>query len=124
MKEQLDVCKQDNESKILLRFISSCEEMLITAARDLAVLTKYDIDAHFIVNLSQKCEALQTVCTSSISGIKKQEKIRELSRHLLIGIGNICYRVKQIQDKPIRYETYDKFSLKLNYWWHSLASIY
>lgn len=124
MEKMQNICNNLEEGKVLEKFISSCEEILITAARDLAVLTNYDIKANFIVNLSQECERLQKICTAPYKESKKQKIIREACRQLLIGIGNICHRAKQIQDKPLRHDVYDKFSLKMNYWWQRLACVY
>lgn len=124
MEKTYDVCNSKEERKMLLGFISSCEEILIAAARDLAVLTRYDIKANFIVKLSKACESLQKICTTAHHDQNKHKIIRETCRHLLMGIGNICHRAQQIQDHALRKEVYDRFRLKMNYWWQSLASVY
>ena len=111
-------------SKDLSHFINSCEDTLITAARDLATLTQYGIQASFIVNLSKTCESIQQLSHSNVLYKEKLTEVRTMCQDLLIGIGDICHKAKQIEDKPIRRKVYEKFLQKIHLWWEDIASIH
>ena len=104
-------------------FLASCEELLITAARDLAVLNQYDVKAHLIVSLSLICEGLQRLREKEHWQVEEINHIRESCRELLLGLGGICHRVRQIDGQNVRRASYDRFELKMNYWWQSLGSL-
>ena len=111
----------DRLDKQLQRFSKYCELILITAARDLAILTQHDIQANFIVSLSQQAESLHNIYQSNKGEQEKLREIRNVCRELLLGIGNICHRAHQLKDKPLRHSIYDRFRLQFDYWWQSLA---
>ncbi|MEL6256778.1 MAG: hypothetical protein AAFR87_32560 [Bacteroidota bacterium] len=117
--------KREEQVKIELdNFLKASEQLLITAARDLAVLTQYDVKAQLIVSLSLICEGLQRTKRRDKWQTAEINHIRESCRELLLGLGGICHRVRQIEGQSLRREEYDRFELKLNYWWQSLGSIH
>lgn len=124
MKSQLvpSSRKEPNLKKELDFFLTSCEQLLIRAARDLASLRKYDIKANLIVSLSLSCEKLQRL--NRLPKLEKEDylHIGELCRDLLLGLENICHRAKQIDENQIKKREYDLFRLKLNYWWQILGT--
>ena len=114
--------KEDLRHKIIL-FLRSCEELLITAARDLAVLTQHDIQARRIVSLSETREALQDLIQNQPANPHNKRKIGSLYRELLVGAGNICARVKLIKDNSLRRPVYERFQLNMDDWWRNLGTI-
>lgn len=114
--------KEDLTYKIT-HFVQSCEELLVAAARDLAVLNKHDIKARRIVSLSQACESLQQLAHTHTQDPQHKQKIGGLCRELLIGIGNICSRAKQIKDHSLRRPTYERFHTNMDHWWRNLGTI-
>ncbi|MEM8887672.1 MAG: hypothetical protein AAGD28_06765 [Bacteroidota bacterium] len=116
--------REEQVKKELGQFLVSCEELLITAARDLAVLNQYDVKAHVIVSLSLVCEGLQRLRLKKSWQVGEINHIRESCRELLLGLGGICHRVRQIEGQNVRREVYDRFELKMNYWWQSLGSLH
>lgn len=114
--------KEDLTYKIK-HFVQSCEELLITAARDLAILTKHDIRAKRIVSLSQACESLLRLAHTQSPDSQRKREIGGLCRELLLGIGNICSRAKQIKDTSIRRPDYERFHTNMDHWWRNLGTI-
>ena len=116
--------REEHVKQELDHFLTACEQLLITAARDLAVLNQYDVKAQLIVSLSLICEGLRRI--KGREGLKNAEinHIRESCRELLLGLGGICHRVRQIEGQNLRREAYDSFELKMNYWWQSLGSLH
>lgn len=112
--------KEDFRNKIS-HFVQSCEELLIAAARDLAVLNKYDIGAKRIVSLSQACESLAQLTHTKDAHSK--QKIGHLCRELLLGIGNICSRAKLIKDSSLRRPVYERFHTNMDQWWRNLGTM-
>ncbi len=116
--------REEHVKKELDHFLRECEQLLITSARDLAVLNQYDIKAQFIVSLSLICESLQRIKRRENWQSSEINHVRESCRELLLGLGGICHRVRQIEGQQLRREAYDKFELKMNYWWQSLGALH
>ena len=116
--------REEHVKQELDHFLRACEQLLITAARDLAVLNQYDIKAQLIVSLSLICESLQRIKGRESLKTAEINHIRESCRELLLGLGGICHRVRQIEGQNLRREEYDSFELKMNYWWQSLGSLH
>lgn len=96
------------------RLIHSCEEMLVLAARDLAVLTKHGIHASDIVALAHTCESLQKMPNEEVSCRQRRQQYLQLKEHLLNGIYRICKRAIRVKDRSLRRARYKAFIQEIN----------
>ncbi len=91
------------------RLLNSCEEMLVLAARDLAVLTKIGIHASDIVDLAHTYESLQEISSEESGSNSNKQQYLQLKEHLLNGIYRICKRAIQVKDQSLRRYRYKAF---------------
>lgn len=96
------------------RLINSCEEMLVLAARDLAVLTKLGIHASDIVALAHTCESLQQISCEEPGARSNKQQYLQLKEHLLNGIYRICKRAIRVKDRSLRRGRYKAFMQEIN----------
>ena len=108
--------------KDIQSFIRHCNLVLIASARDLAILTQHNIDAGYIVSLSQKAETLEKLSDLDEESADNLSHTRKLVQELLIGIGKICHKVENLDKLPLRHRIYDRFRSKFEYWWLTWAS--
>lgn len=92
---------------------SICKDKLVQATRDLAKFTEHSINAQFISNLFQRCEALENQLQSH-QGIPRHY---QLEQEVLEGLYKICEigrRIWQKQpEKRKHYELNGNFSAGL-----------
>ncbi|MEM7371815.1 MAG: hypothetical protein AAF587_24580 [Bacteroidota bacterium] len=110
----LSTPNQDPLSTNISAFLQSCESLLITAARDLAILTRHGIGARKIVDLSERCEDLELLIQTPRR--KEKKRIARLFRELMIGMGEMCKRVDQITQHSIQKIEYRRFATKIEEW--------
>lgn len=106
---------------ICKRLINSCEEMLVLAARDLAVLTKTGIHASDIVALAHTCESLQKISSEEPSSNPNKQQYQQLKEHLLNGIYRICKRAIRVKDQSLRRGRYKAFMQEINTYLQGLS---
>lgn len=115
----LSTPNQDPLSTTISTFIRSCEALLITAARDLAILTRHGIGAEKIVDLSERCEDLELLIQTPRK--KEQKRIASLCRELMLGMGDMCRRVDRIRQESFQKLEYRRFARKIEGWRKRIA---
>ena len=100
------------KAKRLQEFVDFCENTLVHAARDLAILTKHGIRATEIVKLATLNELLEKLINDIKKPGKAYTKINSLIHELSTGMISMCKTASQISVPSFSTIKYHK---SLNY---------
>ena len=111
--------------KELVRFTQLCEEVLVAATQDLAVLVNHQVKASKIVSLSLKIESIQQLAEATPpENVGKLSRLRSLSEELLSGVKWICQIAQQVARKAATLRDYSQFWRYLTHWPERLHALW
>lgn len=93
--------------------VSTCNDLLVKAARDLAEFTKHGLNANFIVSLAHKCEHLEKMIEQPRPLFNRNE-LTQTEMEIRDAILRICELGRKIwNNDPQKYKDYTVSRLQL-----------